>query len=123
MEKSLIEPFNLSQFGEDQACLFLKKQKLKILDRNYCVRGGEIDIVAEDKKFIIFVEVKTRSDNKYAQPWENVAFKKRKNIKAAAREYIHHRKNDGKEIRFDVISIVLNDAMKPQIEWIQQAFD
>ena len=122
MEKSLIESFDISRFGEDQACLFLTKQKLKVLDRNYCVRGGEIDIIAEDKKFLIFVEVKTRSNNSYAQPWENVAFKKQKNIKAAAREYIHHHKFRGREIRFDVISIVLDDAMKPQIEWIQHAF-
>jgi putative endonuclease len=122
MEKSLIKTFDLSQFGEDQASLFLKKQKLRIVDRNYCVRGGEIDIVAEDKKFLIFVEVKTRSNSHYAQPWENVAFKKRKNIKAAARAYVHQHKTDGKEIRFDVISIVLDDAMKPQIEWIQHAF-
>jgi putative endonuclease len=122
MEKSLIEDFDLSRFGEEQACRFLKKQKLKILDRNYSVRGGEIDIVAEDKNFLIFVEVKTRSDTKYAQPWENVRFKKQKNIKLAARQYIQHRRFSGREIRFDVVSIVLDDAMKPEIEWIRHAF-
>lgn len=122
MEKSLIEDFDLSRFGEEQACRFLKKQKLKILDRNYCVRGGEIDIVAEDKNFLIFVEVKTRSDTKFAQPWENVRFKKQKNIKLAARQYMQHRRFSGREIRFDVISIVLDDAMKPEIEWIRHAF-
>ncbi len=122
MEKSLVEPFDLSRFGEDQACHFLKKQKLKILDRNYSVRGGEIDIVAEDKNFLIFVEVKTRSDSNYAQPWENVRFKKRKNLKVAARQYIQHRRFSGREIRFDVISIVLDDAMKAEIEWIRHAF-
>jgi putative endonuclease len=123
MEKGLIEDFDLSRFGEEQACRFLKKQKLKILDRNYSVRGGEIDIVAEDKNFLIFVEVKTRSDSKYAQPWENVRFNKRKNIKLAARQYIQHRRFGGREIRFDVVSIILDDAMKPEIEWIRHAFE
>jgi len=122
MEKNIIESIDLCRFGEEEACRFLRKQKLKILDRNYSVRGGEIDIIAEDKNFVIFVEVKTRSDSKHAQPWENVRYKKRKNIKAAARQYIQHHRLHGHEFRFDVVSIVLNDAMKPEIEWIRQAF-
>ncbi len=123
MEKNIIESIDLCRFGEEEACRFLRKQKLKILDRNYSVRGGEIDIIAEDKNFVIFIEVKTRSDSKHAQPWENVRYRKRKNIKVAARQYIQHRRLHGREFRFDVVSIVLNDAMKPEIEWIRQAFE
>jgi putative endonuclease len=123
MEEKIIQPIDLCRFGEDEACKFLKKQKLKIRDRNYAVRGGEIDIIAEDKNFVIFIEVKTRSDSKYAQPWENVRYKKIKNLRTAARQYIHERKLHNREFRFDVVSIVLNDAMKPEIEWIRQAFD
>jgi putative endonuclease len=121
-EKIIIQSIDLCRFGEEEACRFLKKQKLKILDRNYSVRGGEIDIIAEDKNFVIFIEVKTRSDSIYAQPWENVRYKKIKNLKTAARHYIQERKLHDREFRFDVVSIVLNDAMKPEIEWIQQAF-
>lgn len=123
MEEKIIQAINLCRFGEDEACKFLKKQKLKIRDRNYAVRGGEIDIIAEDGNCVIFIEVKTRSDSKYAQPWENVRYKKIKNLKLAARQYIYERKLHGREVRFDVVSIVLNDAMKPEIEWIREAFD
>jgi putative endonuclease len=123
MEEKIIQSIDLCQFGEDEACKFLRKQKLKIRDRNYSVRGGEIDIIAEDKNLVIFIEVKTRSDSKYAQPWENVRYKKIKNLKTAARQYIYERKLQGREFRFDVVSIVLNDAMKADIEWIKQAFD
>lgn len=123
MEEKIIQSIDLCRFGEDEACKFLKKQKLKIRDRNYSVRGGEIDIIAEDKNYVIFIEVKTRSDSKYAQPWENVRYKKIKNLKIAARQYIYERKLQGREFRFDVVSIVLNDAMKADIEWIKQAFD
>jgi putative endonuclease len=123
MEEKIIQSIDLCQFGEDEACKFLRKQKLKIRDRNYSVRGGEIDIIAEDKNFVIFIEVKTRSDSKYAQPWENVRYKKIKNLKTAARQYIYEHKLQGREFRFDVVSIVLNDAVKPEIEWIRDAFD
>lgn len=122
MEEKVIQSIDLCRFGEEEACRFLKKQKLKILDRNYSVHGGEIDIIAKDKNCVIFVEVKTRSDSNYAQPWENVRYKKRKNLKTAARHYIQERKLLGREFRFDVVSIVLNDAMKPEIEWIRDAF-
>ena len=43
--------------GEDVACEFLKKQGYKILSRNYRIRGGEIDIIAQDKEYLVFVEV------------------------------------------------------------------
>ena len=123
MEEKITESIDLCRFGEDEACRFLRKQKLKILDRNYSVRGGEIDIIAEDKNLVIFIEVKTRSDSTYAQPWENVRYKKIRNLKTAARQYIYERKLQGREFRFDVVSIVLNDAMKADIEWIRDAFE
>ena len=123
MEKSLIQPVNLCRFGEDEACKFLKKQKLKILDRNYRVPSGEIDIVAAAAKTVIFIEVKTRTSSRFAQPWEAVGFRKRKNIKAAARSYVLEHSLNDREFRFDVISIVVDGAFKANIEWIQRAFE
>jgi putative endonuclease len=123
MEKSLIESFDLSRFGEEEACKFLKRQRLKILDRNFRAASGEIDIVAASGKTVIFIEVKTRSSARYAQPWEAVGFRKRNNIKAAARSYVHQHSLSGRDFRFDVVSILVDDSLKPRIEWIQQAFE
>ncbi|MBI2590445.1 MAG: YraN family protein [Candidatus Blackburnbacteria bacterium] len=58
--------------GEDVACNFLKKQGYKIIARNFQNRTGEIDIVALDHNFLVFVEVKTRFSYKYGLPEESV---------------------------------------------------
>lgn len=122
MEKNIINGTNLGTFGEDEACRFLGKNGCKIVDRNYRVRGGEIDVVARHGKTVLFVEVKTRTSSKFAEPWENVGYRKRKNLKTAARIYIEEHPLHGCDFRFDVISIVVDDALKAEIEWIQAAF-
>ena len=116
------ESFDLSRLGEEEACEFLRRNRCKILERNYRTRSGEIDIIAKSGKIIIFVEVKTRSSANFAQPWEAVGFRKRQNIKSAARQYISRHDLRDCEFRFDVVSIVVNDALRPQIEWIEEAF-
>jgi putative endonuclease len=122
MEKNLTKPFDLFRFGEEEACRFLKKNGCKIVDRNYRVRTGEIDIVARRGKTMLFVEVKTRASSAFAQPYEAVGFRKRKSLKAAAKYYVQERNIRDLDFRFDVISITLNDAFQPQLEWMQGAF-
>lgn len=122
LNTNLIESVNLGHFGEDQACRFLRKKGFRILERNYRIRTGEVDIIAKSGKMIIFVEVKTRTSSDFALPWEAVGFRKRKNLKSAAKMYIRERALKGFEYRFDVISIIVKDGLKPEIEWIQSAF-
>jgi putative endonuclease len=122
MEKSLIDRTPLGAFGEEEACKFLRNNGCKILCRNYRARGGEIDIIARQGKCIVFVEVKTRISVQYAQPWENVGYKKRRNLKTAAKFYIQEVCPGELNVRFDVISVVVDSNMKAQIEWIQSAF-
>ena len=85
--------------------------------------GAEIDIVAMDESTdsIVFVEVKTLSNSYFEQPYEKVNFKKQKQIIKAANSYLV-RHNIDKEARFDVVSIVANDATPLQIEHIISAF-
>lgn len=122
MEKGLIRSTPLGTFGEEEACRFLRSKGCKILTRNYRARGGEIDIIARHGKCILFVEVKTRASADFAQPWEAVGYKKRQNLKTAAKLYVEENPPDGLEFRFDVISIVIDEGMKAEIEWIQAAF-
>jgi putative endonuclease len=122
MEKSLIQPLDLFRFGEEEACRFLKKNGCKIVERNYRIRAGEIDIVAKHRNTVLFVEVKTRRTSDFSQPYEAVGFRKRKNLRLAAKVYAQERNLGRLEFRFDVISITLNDAMKPEFEWLQGAF-
>jgi putative endonuclease len=122
MEEGVAAPREVFRIGEEEACRFLRKNKCKILCRNYRTSGGEIDIVAQWKKIIVFVEVKTRTSTAYTQPWEAVGYRKRKNVKAAAKAYVMENAVREHEFRFDVISIVLDPELKPTIEWIQNAF-
>ena len=113
---------NLGDCGEDHACDFLKNQGCKILERNFRASRGEIDIIARLGKIVLFIEVKTRTSSDFAQPWEAVGFRKRKNLKLAAKTYVAEQAFLAEEYRFDVLSIILKDGFSPEIEWIQNAF-
>ena len=91
--------------GEDAACAYLKKQGWKVLDRNVVRRGGEIDIIAEKKGVYAFIEVKTRSSNRYGTPAEAVDARKQRRIALVAMQYAAEKKLLDARLRFDVIEV------------------
>jgi len=91
--------------GEDTACAYLKKQGWKVLDRNVIRRGGEIDIIAEKKGVYAFIEVKTRSSNRYGTPAEAVDARKQRRIALVAMQYAAEKKLLDARLRFDVIEV------------------
>ena len=95
--------------GEDLACKYLKKDKYKILDKNYRTKQGEIDIIAEDSGGVLcFVEVKARSRTDYGNPEESVTYHKQKRLISAAFNYLETKKIGSKDMRFDIVSVDLN---------------
>ena len=95
--------------GEELACKFLKKDKYKILEKNYRTIQGEIDIIAEDQGGVLcFVEVKARSRTDYGSPEESVTYYKQKRLLAAAYTYLESKKVSSKDMRFDIVSVDLN---------------
>lgn len=114
------ESHNLGQKGEDLAVDFLKKAGFKILFRNWKWGKNEIDIIAENQDFIIFVEVKTRNDDFQMHPLTAVTKEKQKSIIRAANGYLQKFKID-KEGRFDIITVIQSvDSYK--IDHIEGAF-
>lgn len=109
--------------GEQIAVEFLKNKGYDILHRNFVASGNELDIVAFDYSTnqIVFVEVKTLSDDFFQMPYQEVNMKKQKKIIRAANSYLI-RYNIDKEARFDIISIVKRENADPQIEHIISAF-
>ena len=95
----------LGRAGEVKAAEFLKKKGVKIITTNYKTYLGEIDIIAKDKDAIVFVEVKTRSDDTFGQPAEAVNGKKQEKYFLVAKEYLVKTKQTDKVCRFDVIEI------------------
>ncbi len=104
--------------GEDIAADYLVKHKYKILERNFKCRFGEIDIVAVNDGFVVFVEVKSRASDKFGLPREAVTPYKRQRIIGAAKYWLYLNKNTGAPTRFDVVEVmceevtVLKDAFR-----------
>lgn len=95
---------DLGDFGETAAANYLQKKGYKILSRNYCVKGGEIDIIAIKKSVISFIEVKTRSSELFGLPAEAVNRNIIKHMLTAAERYLTEHPSDN-EISFDVIEV------------------
>lgn len=60
--------------GEDLAANFLRKNGYRILERNFLIRGGEVDIIAQDKDVLVFVEVKARYSHEFGLPAESITY-------------------------------------------------
>lgn len=95
---------------------YLREQGIEIIERNYRISQGEIDLIGQDSRYLIFIEVKYRKDDSYGQPWEAVSKKKQQKICRVARQFCYTRKIK-KQIRYDVISIC-----GEEIHWFQDAF-
>lgn len=118
----------IGRFGENAACEFLKEHKFKILEQNFFASHNEIDIIAENKQYIVFVEVKTRSCSKisdlnYGSPAMAVTYSKQKRTLLAAQAYLNEHPTK-KTPRLDVIEVYLdkNDNSIININHIEDAF-
>lgn len=110
----------LGKEGEDLATQFLAKHGYTILAKNYRFKKLEIDLIAKDQNDLVIVEVKTRINRYFGEPYVFVTKKKQKQIIKAANQYIHENNWFG-DTRFDIISIVLNSE-EQSIEHIPHAF-
>jgi len=101
----MAESHNLGQKGEELAADHLNKAGFKILFRNWKWGKHEIDIIAENNDFIVFVEVKTRTDDFQMHPLTAITSEKQRSIIWAANGYLQKFKLD-KESRFDIITVI-----------------
>ncbi len=91
--------------GEVLAARFLRDAGYDLLMSNYRTRFGEIDIIAADDQYIVFVEVKSRTEDAYFLPREAVTAEKQKRIIKTALFYLSHYP-DTRQPRFDVIEVI-----------------
>ncbi|MBE6784423.1 MAG: YraN family protein [Ruminococcaceae bacterium] len=115
---------NLGLFGlegEEKAAKFLKKQGYRIIDKNFQTRFGEIDIIAENKEYIVFAEVKARSEKSIAEPKEFVDLKKQRKIIKTAEIYLSENTTE-KQPRFDVVEVKKENG-KTIVNHIINAFE
>lgn len=91
--------------GEDYAAVLLKRQGYKIVERNFTVRGGEMDIIAWEGDTLVFVEVKLRKSTDFGRPSSYVDRRKQEKLIYTAKCYLHQRGIDA-PCRFDVVELV-----------------
>ena len=108
--------------SENLAVWYLKQNGYKIIEQNYRNRIGEIDIIAREKKTIVFVEVKSRRSIRYGNPKLAVTPKKQRKISMVALYYLKSTQQIDAKARFDVVAIISNRD-EPQIEIVKNAFD
>ena len=117
----------IGNVGEDAICKYLKDRRYKIIHRNYVEHGHEIDIIAENKEFICFVEVKTRTigheNPKEERPAASINTAKQKALISAASTFVASSKKN-KQFRFDVAEVFVTEEMTvSNICYMEAAFD
>lgn len=112
---------SIGTYGEEVAAMYLEKKGYKIVDRNFKGKTGEIDIVACDKRTIVFVEVKTRSRMYYGLPCESITEKKKLHIRNTAALYVQKYRLEGVAQRIDVVEILMCEG-KNYIKHTENAF-
>ena len=112
----------IGKLGEDIAVNYLKQKGYKILDRNFECRQGELDIIAIDKNEIVFIEVKTRTSNRYGTPSEAVNKIKQKHMLQTIKYYLYIRNLSDKFVRIDVIEVYIKDNVY-KVNHIKQALE
>jgi len=114
---------SLGKEGEELACRHLERLGYRILARNYRGRRGEIDIVAEERGTLVFVEVKSRSGPLFGHPLEAVTRRKQEQLGRVAQEYLAvtdaHR---ARPIRFDVVGVLMAPGLPPSLDLVRDAF-
>lgn len=106
--------------GEKIAQGYLLNKGYDILETNFYTKRGEIDIIAQKDKCIVFVEVKTRTNLKFGTPAMAVNSTKKKHIKIVAKTYIYINRMQGCDVRFDVVEVFINNG-KCEINHIEGA--
>lgn len=108
--------------GERIAERYLRKKGYKLVERNYRCATGELDLIALDRRVIVFVEVKTRSHTRFGAPLEVVPHWKRKRMIAAAQFFLSQKRLHHRDARFDVVGISWAGA-EPVVEHVENAFE
>jgi putative endonuclease len=114
----------LGKWGENVAREYLQKRGYQIIETNFRCREGEIDIIAQDKEYLVFVEVRTRRGFEFGTPEESVTTAKKKKLISLAFIYLQNHRNLPALWRFDVVAEELDRGGQiTRLELIQNAIN
>ncbi len=104
------ERLGIGQRGEAAAAEYLQKRGWRVVARNYRTPLGELDLVAERRGILAFVEVKTRTSDLFGEGYEAVTARKREKLYRLAEYYLMDRRGSHLTVRFDVVSVRMDAA-------------
>lgn len=102
-----MDRITLGRMGEDAAAVFLQRQGMRILERNWKTTTGEVDIIAGDGDCLVICEVKTRRSEVFGTPVEAVGTRKLRRLRSLAGEWLDGRAMYAPRIRIDVVGILV----------------
>lgn len=108
------------RIAEDKALDYLIENGLKLVNRNFYCKVGEIDLIMRDKAYLVFVEVRARISSRFGGGIGSITYaKQQKIIKASTYYLLKHKIYDKYPLRFDIITI---DGVEETITWLKDAF-
>ena len=110
------------RLGEERVCAYLTERGYSVISRNFRIKGGEIDIIAENGDYIAFVEVKSRKPGSMVGGFEAVNKRKQGLIIKTACEYMRRNPNL-LQPRFDIAEVIIVRGNVLGIDYIENAFD
>jgi len=119
----MINTIKIGDLGEQAAVDYLCKNGYEILERNYRLKIGEIDIIAKKDNTFVFIEVKTRSSTRYGFPAEAVTYRKQQKIIRTAMCYLQQINQHNACCRLDVMEIFLSQLNVVKYNHIMNAFN
>jgi putative endonuclease len=108
--------------GERIARAYLASAGIQCLTTNFRCRYGEIDLVCRDRDCLVFVEVKTRSQQKWGRPSDSVNRKRQQRLSRAALDYLRRIDQPDVKARFDVVEVLLADDQTQEVRHLPNAF-
>ena len=112
----------LGAHGELIAASYLTDAGLRVLDRNWRCREGELDIVAREGDALVFCEVKTRRGVGYGHPVEAVTFAKQRRLRTLAQRWLAAHDEHAPDLRFDVVGVLVRPARPALVTHLRAAF-
>jgi len=112
----------LGQEGERIAEIYLRKKGYRVVERNYRCPVGELDLILLDRRVVVFVEVKTRTDDRFGAPLESVGPRKQKKMIKTALFFLTRHRLHNRDARFDVVGISYQGG-EPMVEHVENAFE
>src|SRR5437763_9433726 len=113
---------DLGSRGEAAVAEWYEQQGYRVVDRNWRCRDGELDLVLERSRVVVFCEVKTRRSDRFGAPVEAITHRKRQRLRVLAAKWLDERKAVVRELRFDVASVMPGPDGRFVIEVLEGAF-